>query len=164
MTDWQVEQHGRYHMRAARFLAIAFVLAAMTAVTAGSVSAGGPRETHVAGVQLTSASPGGPQGVAYLRQRGQRLTGWIVVWGLAPGSGHAWHVHGPNGSCTGTQRDPVASDDDLVADANGVAYVRIATTTTFQVIRRGFYVNVHELSSEDGAGPGITCGNIRRAV
>ena len=151
-------------MRAARFLAIAFVLAAITAVTAGSVSAGGPPPTRIAAVQLTSASPDGPQGVAYLRQKGQRLTGWIVVWGLAPGSGHAWHVHGPNGSCTGTQADPVASDDDLVANDNGVAYVRIATTSTFQLIRRGFYVNVHELSSEDGAGAGITCGNIRRAL
>ena len=151
-------------MRAARFLAIAFVLAAITAVTAGSVSAGGPRPTRIAAVQLTSASPDGPQGVAYLRQKGQRLTGWIVVWGLAPGSAHAWHVHGPNGSCTGTQADPVASDDDLVANQNGVAYVRIATTSTLQLIRRGFYVNVHALSSLDGAGPGITCGNIRRAL
>lgn len=151
-------------MRAARFLAIAFVLAAITAVTAGSVSAGGPPPTRIAAVQLTSASADGPQGVAYLRQKGQRLTGWIVVWGLAPGSGHAWHVHGPNGSCTGTQADPVASDDDLVANENGVAYVRIATTSTLQLIRRGFYVNVHALSSGDGAGPGITCGNIRRAL
>jgi hypothetical protein len=151
-------------MRAARFLAIAFVLAAIAVVSAGSVSAGGPSTARVAGVQLTAASPGGPQGVAYLKQRGQRLTGWIVVWGLAPGSEHAWHVHGPNGSCTGTQADPVASDDDLVADANGVAFVKISTTSTFQVIRRGFYVNVHELSSEDGVGAGITCGNIRRAV
>jgi hypothetical protein len=151
-------------MSAARFLAIVAVLAAVAAVTAGSVSAGGRPATHVAGVELIPAASGGPQGVAYLKQTGRRLTGWIVVWGLEPGSGHAWHVHGPNGACRGTQRDPVASDDDLVADANGVAYVRIATTTTFQVIRRGFYVNVHELSSEDGVGAGITCGNIRRAV
>lgn len=150
-------------MSAARFLAVVFAVAAIAAVTAGSVSAGRP-VTHVAGVKLTAAAPGGPEGVAYLKQTGRRLTGWIVVWGLAPQSTHAWHVHGPRGSCTGTQASPVASDDDLVADDNGVAYVEIATTTTFQVIRRGFYVNVHELSSEDGAGPGITCGNIRRAV
>jgi len=33
---------------------------------------------------------------------------------------------------------------------------------TTQVIARGFYVNVHEMSTPDGVGAGITCGNIIR--
>lgn len=150
-------------MRAVRFVALVAVVAAFAALAGAGASAGGP-VARVAAIQLTPAEAGGPQGVAYLKQVGRRLSGWIVVWGLAPGSGHAWHVHGPNGSCTGTQAAPVASAADLVADANGVAFLKFSTTSSLQVIRKGFYLNVHELSSADGVGPGITCGNIRRAV
>jgi hypothetical protein len=150
-------------MKATRLVAIALVVMALAAVAAGTASAGTP-VARVAAIQLTPASSGGPEGVAYLKQVGKKLSGWIVVWGLAPESAHAWHVHGPNGSCTGTQAAPVASAADLVANANGVAFLKFSTTANVQVIRRGFYLNVHELSSADGVGPGITCGNIRRAV
>ena len=150
-------------MKAVRVLVVALVAVAVLAL-AGTATAKKRPIGHVAAVELSPASSGGPQGVAYLKQVGKKLSGWIVVWGLEPGSGHAWHVHGPNGSCRGTQANPVASAADLVADANGVAFVKFSTTSSLQVIRRGFYVNVHELSSEDGAGGGITCGDIRRSL
>jgi hypothetical protein len=149
-------------MKAARIVVVALLTVAVLAL-AGTASAHTPRG-HVAAVELTPFSTGGPQGVAYLKQVGKRITGWIVVWGLEPSSQHAWHVHGPRGTCTGTQASPVATDDDLVADANGVAFLKFSTVSTFQVIRRGFYVNVHEFSSAGGTGAGITCGNIRRSL
>ncbi len=154
-------------MRAARFLAIAFVLAAITAVTAGSVSTppaahGGP---HVAAVQITAASAGGPQGVAYPEAEGPEADG--LDRRLGPSSQSA--------STPGTFMDRTARAGAHSATpwpatttsspmTNGVAYVRIATTTTFQVIRRGFYINVHEFASDAGVGNGITCGNIRRTL
>ena len=149
-------------MKAARLLATTTVIVAIVAVAAGSATAKKAPVAHVAAIELSPVSSDGPQGVAYLKQVGKRLTGWIVVWGLEPGSGHAWHVHGPKGSCTGTQAAPVASDDDLQADADGVAFLRVSTVSDVKVIRKGFYVNVHELSSAAGVGPGITCGDIRR--
>jgi hypothetical protein len=151
-------------MRAARPLVLVVVTIALAAIAVSGATAAKKPVGTVAAVELTPFSGGGPQGVAYLKQVGSKLTGWIVVWGLAPGSSHAWHVHGPSGFCRGTQANPVASDDDLVADANGVAFLKVSTTANLNVIRRGFYVNVHELSSSAGVGPGITCGNIRRAV
>ena len=52
---------------------------------------------------------------------------------------------------------------DLVANNLGVAFLQFAgLRTTTQVIARGFYVNVHEMSTPDGVGAGITCGNIIR--
>jgi hypothetical protein len=150
-------------MKAARIVVVALLTVAVLALAGTASAHRGPRG-HVAAVELSPFSTGGPQGVAYLKQVGKRLSGWIVVWGLAPSSQHAWHVHGPNGSCTGTQASPVATDDDLMADANGVAFLEFSTVSDFQVIRRGFYVNVHETSSAGGAGAGITCGNIRRSL
>ncbi len=151
-------------MKPVRLLVIVALAVALTAALAvGAGAAKKPVAVH-ASIELTAFSQGGPQGVAYLKRVGTRLTGWIVVWGLAPGTSHAWHVHGPQGSCTGTQANPVASDDDLVADANGVAYVKVSTTSALNVIRRGFYLNVHELGSADGVGAGITCGDIRRSL
>jgi hypothetical protein len=151
-------------MKAVRLLVLAIALVALGAAAVGTAGAAKkPAAVHAA-VELTPFNEGGPQGVAYLKQVGRKLTGWIVVWGLAPGSAHAWHVHGPSGSCTGAQVAPVASDDDLVADGNGVAFVKLSTTSSLNVIRKGFYLNVHEHSTVDGTGAGITCGNIRRAT
>ena len=42
--------------------------------------------------------------------------------------------------------------------------VAVTATIATQIIKRGFYLNVHELSSEDGVGAGITCGNIVASV
>jgi len=51
---------------------------------------------------------------------------------------------------------------DLVASNPGVAFLKFSLTPQTQVIAKGFYVNVHESSTADGVGAGITCGNIAR--
>lgn len=150
-------------MKALRLIVTVVLTVTLVAVAATGAQAAKKKPVGVhASIELLPASTGGPMGVAYLKQVGSKLTGWIVVWGLAPGSAHAWHVHGPRGSCTGTQAAPVASDDDLVADANGVAYLKVSTTAALNVVRKGFYLNVHALGSTEGVGAGITCGDIRR--
>lgn len=150
-------------MRARKFGVVAVVAIAVL-VSAVGASAGRAPIVRIGTAELTSSLLGGPQGVAYLRQKGQRLTGWLVVWGLEPGSSHAWHVHGPNGACTPASRnaDVVVGGQDLVADQAGVAYEKFVLNSPTQVVGRGFYVNVHEKSSADGVGAGITCGNIAR--
>lgn len=151
-------------MKAARLLA----LAALTAALLVPVAMSAPAHTIITRIgtaELTPGAPGGPEGVAYLRQRGNRLSGWLAVWGLEPLSGHAWHVHGPNGACTpaSANRGVVVGGQDLVANNLGVAYLKFSgLVTSSRVIARGFYVNVHEMSTADGVGGGITCGNIVR--
>ena len=151
-------------MKVARLL----LLAALTAALLVPASAAAPAhvvKTRIGTAQLSPVAPGGPEGVAYLRQRGSRLSGWLAVWGLAPGSAHAWHVHGPAGACTpaSANRGIIVGGQDLVANNLGVAFLQFAgLRTTTQVIARGFYVNVHEMSTPDGVGAGITCGNIIR--
>jgi hypothetical protein len=152
-------------MRAARLILVLVLVAAVGATVA--VAGGTPRPpTRIASAELTPASEGGPQGVMYLKQKGNKVTGWFVIWGLPPSTTHAWHIHGPNGACTpeSANKPPVATGLDAVADANGVAYRKVSITSAAQIIKKGFYLNVHELSSEDGAGPGITCANIRPTV
>jgi len=34
-------------------------------------------------------------GMAMLRQHGKTISSSVVVWGLAPGTKHAAHIHGP---------------------------------------------------------------------
>ena len=120
--------------------------------------------TRIGTAELAPALPGGPEGVAYLRQKGNRLTGWLAVWGLEPLSAHAWHVHGPQGACTpaSANKGVVVGGQDLVASNLGVAFLKFSLTTQTRVIAKGFYVNVHESSTPDGVGAGITCGNIAR--
>jgi hypothetical protein len=138
------------------------------AVAASIATAGGAPTppTRIAAVELKPASTGGPEGVAYLKQKGNKITGWFVVWGLPPNTTHAWHIHGPNGACTPASRakPPIASGPDAVANADGVAYRKFSITEPTQIVKRGFYLNVHELSSPEGAGPGITCANIVATV
>lgn len=150
-------------MRARRMALVAVLAIAVLASAVGASAAKAP-PVRIGTAELTSSLLGGPEGAAYLRQKGQRLTGWLVVWGLEPGSSHAWHVHGPNGACTpaSKNRDVVVGGPDLVANEDGVAFQKFTITSPTQVVGKGFYVNVHELSTPDGVGGGITCGNIAR--
>jgi hypothetical protein len=50
---------------------------------------------------------------------------------------------------------------DLIADARGVAFMRVAVSANMPVLRRGFYYNVHAGPSSMGSTPSITCGEIR---
>ena len=150
-------------MKAARMVLLTLVTAGLLA----PVLSAAPAHTitiRIGTAQLMPAAPGGPEGVGYLRQKGTKLNGWLAVWGLEPLSAHAWHVHGPKGACTPASANAgvVVGGQDLVANNLGVAFLRFTLSTPTQVIAKGFYVNVHESSTADGVGAGITCGNIAR--
>ena len=102
------------------------------------------------------------RGTAFLEQDGDRLTGFVVVWGLEPRSAHAVHFHGPGSSC-GTKADPVAVHPDLRADASGVAYIDVDVTVDRELLDGGFYYNVHEGPSRQAENPEIACGDIAPA-
>ncbi|WP_217913135.1 superoxide dismutase family protein [Miltoncostaea marina] len=118
---------------------------------------------------------GGPMGVARLTQRGGTLRGFIVMWGLAPGSRHAEHVHGsavggPVAACAPAGRRTtrhLADLPDLVADANGVAFGVIRERVTERAVRRGVYLMVHRDPTTagapmvPGANPPLACGALR---
>jgi hypothetical protein len=96
--------------------------------------------------KMKMAGAGDAYGVAFLRQAGDRLTGWVAAWGLAPGSRHAEHVHGPDGACAPPSKQTMNMAvvlPDLQANAQGVAFNRIALTVHQQVVRPGFFVMVH---------------------
>ena len=99
------------------------------------------------------------QGVAHFEQDGSQMTGFVVVWGLEPGSVHAVHFHGPDSSC-GTKADPVAVHSDLQADGNGVAYTRIDLTSEQDLLDGGYYYNVHTGPSRLADNPELACGDI----
>ena len=145
---------------AVRIGLLAVVATLAVAVLAGVGGASTIRGT-VAGVQIKPIGGTGPQGVAYLRQVGQRVTGWVVVWGLAANSEHSMHIHGPGGSCAAQASNVVVPFADLKADANGVAFATLSGKSTGQTLKKGFYLNVHEKGTATGVGAGITCGNIK---
>jgi hypothetical protein len=151
-----------------RALKLAVLLAVTAAAVASIATAGGTAKppTRIASIELAPAETGGPEGVAYLKQKGNKITGWFVIWGLPPNTTHAWHIHGPSGACTpaSAAKPPVASGPDAVADESGVAYRKVSITMATQIIKKGYYLNVHEVSSQDGAGDGITCANIVATV
>jgi hypothetical protein len=110
-------------------------------------------------LQLRPTNAGGPRGVGLFRQAGARLRGWVVVWGLEPRSRHAVHFHGPKSAC-GQKADPVATHADLVADAQGVAYATVRIRSRLQVLRNGFYYNVHAKPASASENPEIACANV----
>jgi hypothetical protein len=131
------------------------------AIIASGASGGSVNRT-VAAVELRPDGGSAVRGAAYFTQRGARLSGWVVVWGLEPRSGHAVHFHGPNGTCASSPAKPArAAHADLVADARGVAFQRFAVTSSLQVLRRGFYYNVHSQPTAPGTSPSIACGELR---
>lgn len=140
----------------------AAIMASLSAAVGGSGAATvTSRESAVAEVRLAPSVAGGPRGVGLFRQRGARVRGWVVVWGLDPRSKHAVHFHGPRSAC-GTKADPVAAHADLEANANGVAFATVDLTSRLQILRRGFYYNVHARPSIAGENPEIACGNVVR--
>jgi hypothetical protein len=127
-----------------------------------SAASGGPADRIVAAVELRPDGGSAARGAAYFTQRGARLSGWVVVWGLEPRTTHAVHFHGPNGSCASKPPKPArAAHEDLAADTRGVAFRRFVVTSPSQVLRRGFYYNVHEHPTAHGSSPSIACGAIR---
>lgn len=115
--------------------------------------------TTVAELRISPTTDGGPHGVGLFRQTGTRLTGWVAVWGLAPHSRHAVHFHGPKSAC-GQKADPVAAHADLRADGRGVAHANVDVVSRMQVLRKGFYYNVHVAAASAGKTPEIACANV----
>jgi hypothetical protein len=140
------------------------VVAGVAALALGGIliaGAGGATQPArvVAGVLLHPSAESGVRGAAFFRQEGERLSGWVAVWGLAPNSAHAVHFHGPNASCA-KAGPAVAAHADLVADASGVAFASFRTRSELLVLHRGFYYNVHAKPTAEGSSPDISCGNI----
>lgn len=155
---------------------MAIAIATMTAGCGDDDTALQPGATHSSGFTLTSLDPDGPErGVAYLTQDDERLRGWIVVWGLQPGSAHASHLHanasGRAASCDGRQTSRHAVDfEELVADSNGVATHEVDILVGERVVRSGTYWMVHAHGEHDQhhdpeggsavENPGLLCGDI----
>jgi hypothetical protein len=147
---------------------VLLVTAAVLGTLAGAAGAVGPRheaavpaKSAVAELQLAPSVARGPRGVGLFRQAGARLRGWVVVWGLEPNSRHAVHFHGPNSAC-GEKAEPVAAHADLKADSRGVAYAKVELRSRIQVLRKGFYYNVHQKPSTADQNPETACGNVVR--
>jgi hypothetical protein len=113
----------------------------------------------VAELAIEPSTNGGPRGVGLLREQAGRISGSVVVWGLEPGTRHAVHFHGPDSSC-GTKADPVAIHPDLEADDEGVATAQLDIAAPSDILRPGFYYNVHAESSTVSDNPEIACGDV----
>src|SRR5919202_1070106 len=145
-------------------VAFAAVVAALAAV--------GTTGATPTGVPLTPIGGSGVRGLAYFQQNRLTLRYHVVVFGLPPSTTHAAHIHGPRGACAppSANKGVVVPFPDLRADANGVAYVSgrisLRQAPIKQVLRKGFYFNVHRYSTAELESKGlaaITCGNIRPA-
>ena len=140
-----------------------FVVCAVVVIAAAAAGTG--REpaltgrTTLAELEIAPSVARGPRGVGFFRQTAGRLQGWVVVWGLDPGSKHAVHFHGPNSGC-GIKADPAAAHADLRADPRGVAYAKVDVKSPTQVLRKGFYYNVHRKPSIASENPEIACGDV----
>jgi hypothetical protein len=113
---------------------------------------------QAAGVRLAGEGSS-VQGIGFFEQEGERMTGFVAVWGLEPNTAHAVHFHGPNSEC-GTTADPVAVHPDLRADENGVAHANVDLTAAQALLTGGFYYNVHEGPSSQAENPEIACGDL----
>jgi hypothetical protein len=143
-------------------LGLGMVVVVVVAAVAGAAwLADGDGDAAAAnGVRL--AGEPGVEGVAFFEQDGERLTGYVVVWGLDPNSEHAVHFHGPDSSC-GTKADPVAVHPDLRANANGVAFAGVEVASEEELLDGGFYYNVHEGPSRVADNPEIACADLAPA-
>ena len=135
--------------------AIALLVAAVAATTLLDDDGDG---ADVVGVRIAGA-PSTVRGVGHFEQDDERLTGFVVVWGLEPNSTHAVHFHGPDSSC-GTSADPVAVHPDLTADGNGVAHTEVDIAAEPRLLDGGYYYNVHDGPSSQAKNPEIACGDI----
>ncbi len=146
-------------MRAAAVFVAGGILVGAFASIAFGVLREDADETTIAELEIRPSSAGGPEGAGVLRHRDGRLTGWVVVSGLEPRTRHAVHFHGPNSSC-GTKADPVAIHPDLEANAAGVATARIDIAVPSNILRPGYYYNVHAADSTASENPEIACGDV----
>jgi hypothetical protein len=139
-------------------LGIAVAIALVAAGVAAAARLNDDGERDVAPVQI-AGQQSSVRGVGHFEQDGERLTGFVVVWGLKPNAGHAVHFHGPDSRC-GAKADPVAFHPDLRTDEDGVAYAEVDIATERKLLGGGYYYNVHEGPSSQAENPEIACGDI----
>jgi hypothetical protein len=179
---------GGISMRRPLFLALLFAIVIvgsglLAADAAPAVPS--PSPDAIATATLTPAGEGLPGALPRGKATFKAFTNVRKLWfelrveGLAPNSVHAWHIH--VGTCQAQGaivvnpavtfplgRGPQGHDapKDLSANSDGVAYVvgmlPDNPTGGGSVLTNGlpYYVNVHERSTRNGVGPGITCGNL----
>ncbi len=84
-------------------------------------------------------------GHAELEQKGDKLTGTVTVSGLEPGSDHAEHLHGPDGSCEPKKMvtNMAVVLPDLKANSKGEATAHFEFTVHQQVVEKGYFIMVH---------------------
>lgn len=155
------------------------VIALVTALTVSLVAASGASAAKAGkgklfgkeALSLVKDADGNVVGMVATRYKPRpgkngRLIVRIVLTGLAPNSTHAWHLHGDGpGNCKNPTDGVVVPFDDMTADANGVVVLRtVVTKVAKNPLRRGAYFNIHAMSSADGVGDGIACGDLRKAV
>jgi hypothetical protein len=145
------------HVRLVLGIAAALALLVAAVAAATRLDNDGYR-AEVAGVRIAE-DPSTVRGVGHFEQDGERLTGFVVVWGLEPNSTHAVHFHGPESRC-GTKADPVAVHPDLTAGGDGIAYTEVDIEAEPQLLGGGYYYNVHEGPSSQAENPEIACGDI----
>jgi hypothetical protein len=137
-------------------LGLGVVVAVVVAAVAGAAWLA---DGDAAAANVRLAGESSVEGVAFFEQDGDRMTGYVVVWGLDPNSEHAVHFHGPDSGC-GAKADPVAVHPDLKADSNGVAFANVEVAAEQELLAGGFYYNVHEGPSTEAENPEIACGDI----
>jgi hypothetical protein len=91
-------------------------------------------------------APSDAHGTATFEQKGDKLTGTVTVDGLEPGSDHAEHLHGPDGSCEPKKMvsNMAVVLPDLKANAKGEATAKVDFTVHQDVVEKGYFVMVHE--------------------
>ncbi len=142
------------------FVVVGILVGVFASLGFGALGGDTESETEtVSELQIEPSAPGGPRGVGLLRHRAGRLTGWIVVWGLEPGTRHAVHFHGPDSAC-GSKADPVAIHPDLEADSDGTATARVEIEAPADLLAGGYYYNVHAEPSSVSENPEVACGDL----
>jgi len=134
------------------------LLAVLVLAVGGSALLGDDDGAQAAGIRLTGEDSA-VRGAGFFEQDGERVTGFVAVWGLEPNTDHAVHFHGPNSEC-GAKADPVAAHPDLRADEDGVAYMNVELTAEHPLLAGGFYYNVHGGPSSLAENPEIACGDL----
>jgi hypothetical protein len=145
----------------------------------GAAEGGEPKTMEGPTGMLMQASSA--EGHASLEQKGDKLTGTITVSGLEPGSDHAEHLHGPDGSCEPKKMvsNMAVVLPDLKANSKGEATTHFEFTVHQQVVEPGYFIMVHAegtpAAERDQIGaapaspafmqalsknPGILCGDV----
>jgi hypothetical protein len=147
-------------MRAAAVAVGLFLAGSLLIATQAGGGHAASGKNVIAAIRLLPEAGSSVRGAAFFRQRDRRLSGWVVVWGLRPRTAHAVHFHAP-GRCGGAPADPIAAHNDLLADADGVAYAAVSIRVRGTVLRRGVYYNVHQRGAAAGKTPSLACGDVR---